>query len=109
MDLRLKEIIQITKGELIIGNENETCEKFSYDTRTIQKDDVYIGFKGEKIDGSVYWKDAFEKGAKAVIIGNIKLDQNDIKKYKDQGKAIIKVEDTLKALHAIGKYSRNKN
>lgn len=107
MDLRLKEIIQITKGELIIGNENETCEKFSYDTRTIQKGDIYIGFKGEKIDGSLYWKDAFEKGVKAVIIGDIELSQEDIKKYDAQGKTIVKVKDTIKAFGEIASYKRD--
>lgn len=106
MYLSLKEILRITNGELIIGNENEICEKFSYDTRTIQKGDIYIGFKGEKIDGSIYWKDAFEKGAKAVIIGDIELIQKDIQKYKDQGKAIVKVEDTLKAFGEIATYKR---
>lgn len=106
MDLSLKEILKITNGELIIGNENEICEKFSYDTRTIQKGDIYIGFKGEKIDGSIYWKDAFEKGAKAVIIGDIELLEKDIQKYKEQGKTIVKVRDTLKAFGEIAVYKR---
>ena len=106
MELKLKEILKIIDGDLIIGNENETIEKFSYDTRTIQKGDIYIGFKGEKIDGSIYWEEAFEKGAKVVIIGNIELDENNIKKYKDEGKTIIKVENTLKAFGQIAKYKR---
>ena len=106
MDLSLKEILKITNGELIIGNENEVCEKFSYDTRTLQKGDIYIGLQGEKIDGSIYWKEAFEKGAKAVIIGNIELLQKDIEKYKNQGKIIVKVEDTLKAFGKIAEYKR---
>ena len=84
MNLKLKEIIKITNAELIIGNENETCENFSYDTRTIQKGDIYIGFKGEKIDGSIYWKDALDKGAKAVIVGEIELLQDDIKNTKNK-------------------------
>lgn len=107
MDINLKEILEITNGELIIGNEKEICGEFSFDTRTLRKGETYIGLKGEKIDGSTYWKDAFEKGAKTVIIGNIKLDQNDIKKYKDQGKAIIKVEDAVKAFGQIAKYKRD--
>ena len=106
MNLRLKQILEITNGELIIGNLNEICGNFSYDTRTIQKDDIYIGFKGEKIDGSIYWKDAFEKGAKAVIIANIQLDEKNIKKYKEEGKSIIKVKDTVEAFGKIAKYKR---
>lgn len=107
MDLKIKDIIEITNGKLIIGNENEICENFSYDTRTIQKGDIYIGFKGEKIDGSTYWKDAFEKGAKAVIIGDIEVSDEDIKEYSNQNKSIIKVEDTIKAFGKIASYKRN--
>lgn len=106
MELSLKEILEITNGELIIGNKNEICENFSYDTRILQKGDIYIGFKGEKIDGSIYWKEAFEKGAKAVIIGDIELLEKDIQKYKERGKAIVKVEDTLKAFGEIATYKR---
>ena len=63
--------------------------------------------KGEKIDGSVYWKDAFKKGAKAVIIGEIELEPKEIKQYDAQGKAIVKVKDTIKAFGKIASYKRD--
>ena len=43
----VKDIIKITNGELIIGEENLICENFSKDTRIISNGDVYIGIKGD--------------------------------------------------------------
>ena len=63
-DILVKDIIEICKGKLICGNENTICENFSKDTREINKGDIYLGIKGERFNGSVFYKDAFEKGAK---------------------------------------------
>ena len=41
--LKIEDILKITNGELIIGNEDVECENFSKDTRTINKGDIYIG------------------------------------------------------------------
>ena len=66
--MNVKNIIKVTNGKLIIGNEELECENFSKDTRTIQKGDIYIGIKGEKFDGNQFWKQALDNGAAAVII-----------------------------------------
>ena len=52
--------------------------------------------KGEKFDGSSFWKDALNNGAETVIINNIKLDE--IEEYKKQNKNIIQVKDTIQAI-----------
>ena len=101
--MKVKDILNITKGQLIIGNENLECENFSKDTRTIQKGDIYIGIKGEKFDGSLFWKQALENGADAVIIENIEIEPEELPKNK----TVIKVENTLKALYEIAKYKRS--
>ena len=64
--MKVREILDITKGQLIIGNENLECENFSKDTRTIQEGDIYIGIKGETFDGSQFWSQALDNGAEAV-------------------------------------------
>ena len=103
--MKVREILEITKGQLIIGNENLECEKFSKDTRTIQKGDIYIGIKGETFDGSQFWKQALDNGAEAVIIENVEASQEEMEKYSN--KTIIKVQNTLEALYEIAKYKRN--
>jgi len=103
--MKVRDILEITKGQLIIGNENLECENFSRDTRTIQKGEIYIGIKGEKFDGSEFWQEALDNGADGVIIQNTPISQEELEKYSN--KTIIKVEDTLKALQEIAKYKRS--
>lgn len=104
-ELKVEDIIKVTNGELISGNREEICNNFSKDTRTIQKEDIYIGLKGEKFDGNLFWKQALENGAEGVIIEEQEISDEDKEKYSN--KIIIKVKDTQKALYEIAKYKRS--
>lgn len=104
-DLLVKDILRETKGELIVGDEDLVCRKFSKDTRKIQENDVYVGIKGETFDGSKFWKQALEKGANCVIVENIEFTKQEKEQFND--KTIIKVENTLEALYKIAKYKRS--
>ena len=103
--MKVKEILKVTKGKMLFGNEELEVENFSKDTRTIQKGDIYIGIKGEKFDGSNFWNQALDAGATAVIVSNIQISKEEKEKYKD--KTIIQVEDTFEALYEIAKYKRS--
>ena len=96
MNLKIKDILKCTKGKLIIGDIEQECKNYSKDTRTLKKGDTYIGIKGEKFDGSLFWKDALNNGAETVIINKVEL--KDIEKYQKQNKNIIQVEDTIQAI-----------
>ncbi len=103
--MKVKEILKITQGKLITGNPELECENFSKDTRTIKNGDIYIAIKGEKFDGNSFWKQALELGAQAVIIEDIKISEEEKKKYHE--KTIIEVKDTLQALYKIAEYKRS--
>lgn len=103
--MKIKDIIQICNAKLIAGDENIICENFSKDTRTIETNDVYVGIKGENFDGNTLYEQAFEKGAKACILQGIEIDENVINKYNDR--AIIMVDDTIKAIQKIASYKRD--
>ena len=105
-NLNIKEIIKETKGKLIQGDEQYKCINFSKDTRSIQKEDCYIGIKGATFDGSKFWKQALDQGASTVIVENVEITEEDKKQYPK--KNIIKVENTLEALYKIANYKRNK-
>lgn len=106
MDLKIKDILKCTNGVLIIGDEDVKCENYSKDTRTINKNDTYIGIKGENFDGSLFWQEAFEKGASTIIINKIDISEKVIDKYRKMGKNIIQVEDTKLALIEMAKLKR---
>lgn len=105
-ELLVKDVIRITKGKLIMGNENEVCEKFCFDTRDIEKNDTFLGIKGERMDGSILWKEALDNGAKIVIVENINFTYSEMEAYKAKNRVIIKVEDTLEALKNLSEYKR---
>lgn len=102
--MKVKEIIEVTNGKLIIGNLEEECKNFSRDTRIIKQGDTYIGIKGENFDGNTLWEEAFENGATTVIVQGIKFANEDLEKYEN--KNIIEVDDTMGAISDIAKYKR---
>ena len=101
----VKDVIRETNGTLVQGNLEEKCDNYCRDTREVKEGDTYIGLQGETFDGSSLWKEALDNGAKVVIVQDVEFSQEELEKYKD--KVIIKVEDTLKALHNIAKYKRS--
>lgn len=101
MKLTVKKILEITKGQLITGDENLEIESYSKDTRTIKKNDCYIGIKGETFDGNLFWEDAKEKGACACL-----LDSFEGKIEEKDPFTIILVSDTIAAIQALAHYVR---
>lgn len=102
--MKIKEILQATKGKLIKGNEEEEINEFCRDTRIIKEGDAYIGIKGENFDGNTLWKNAFENGASTVILQGIDFSKENLEKYQNEN--IIVVEDTIEALADIATYRR---
>lgn len=103
-NLTLKEIIDVTNGNLVYGNENEECISFERDTRAIKDGDIFIGFKGETADGGIRYKEALENGAKGCIIN--KCANENLEKIEN--KFILEVEDTILATQQIAKLKRKK-
>ena len=100
--MNLKEIVEITNGNLIYGEDN-IINGFSRDTKTISEGEVFIGLKGT-IDGSKFYLDALKNGAKGVIVNKGVIDNYE----KVDNAFILEVEDTLKALGQIASLKRSK-
>ena len=103
--LKVKDILKVTNGQLIAGDENLECLKFLRDTREIKGGEIYVGLVGEKSNGADYFEQAFENGAAGVILQDIEIPEEQKEKYKD--KVIIIVNDTLEALQQIAEFKRN--
>ena len=61
-----------------------------FDTRNLKKNDIFIGIKTKNDDGSLYFKDAIEKGAKLIILNNYSVSHKHIIQVKDINKFITK-------------------
>lgn len=103
--LTVKDIITVCDGKLICGNAEQVCENFSKDTRQINEGDVYVGIKGEKFDGSLFYEEALKQGAKVCLLEEIELQEEVYQNYQDA--TIITVKDTLKALQKLASYKRS--
>lgn len=105
-NLTVKEILEVTKGELICGAIEKEVVSYSNDTRTIEKGDLYLGIRGEKFNGSNFYKEAIKKGAIGAIIQDIQITNKDREELKD--KIIIKVNNVVEAIQEMAKAKRNK-
>ena len=103
--MNVEEILNATRGKLLIGNLKENCENFCTDTRKILENDVYVGLKGENFNGNEYYEEALRKGAKVAIVSGIEIPKEKLEQYKD--KTIIEVDDSLIAFGKIAKYKRS--
>ncbi len=103
-EVKVKDIIQVTKGKLISGNLESTCENYNIDTRLIKSGEIFVGMLGENVNGGIFFEEAFEKGAKGCIVQNVQISEEQKSKYKD--KIIIEVEDTVKAIKQIASFKR---
>lgn len=102
--ITVNKILEICNGKLLAGNGDLEINSYSKDTRTINSGDMYLGIKGERVNGNNFIEKAFENGAIGCITDE-DLNEDFIKKYKD--KAIIKVDNTIKAVQKIAKYKRS--
>ena len=103
-NITVKEILNVTKGTLVYGNEEEICESFIKDTKVVNAWDVFVGFKGDTRDGGIFYKQALELGAKGCIIN--KTANEEIEEI--EGKFLVTVEDTVEAIQNIAKLKRSK-
>lgn len=89
----LEQLLEKLNYELINGKTEIQVNKLVFDSRNVQKDDVFVCIKGAVSDGHRYIKDVANKGAVAIIV------QDDIEITKElKNITIVKIEDTRKAL-----------
>lgn len=104
LELNLQEIVKATKGVLLKEADVKEIKAVSTDTRKIEEGTMFIALKGENFNGNNYVLDAFNKGAKIAIVDEVKCDLNELK----EDVALIKVENTGRALMDLAKFYREK-
>ena len=99
-DIYVKDIVRLCGGKVLYGNEELELSTFCIDTRKLVKGDVYVGIKGENIDGNDYYKNAYDNGASCLILSR------EPKEVLDNVTVVV-VDDTLKCLQELAKYKRS--
>ena len=101
--LTAKKIIEITNGKLLSGKEDTIIEKFSIDTRIMEKDDMFVEVEPNLEKENPYIEIALENGAIGVMVER-NLSEELIKKYSN--KLIIQVQNSVLALQKLATYKR---
>ncbi|MFN2339820.1 MAG: UDP-N-acetylmuramoyl-tripeptide--D-alanyl-D-alanine ligase [Halanaerobium sp.] len=96
-NLTLKKIIEFSEAELLQGSDEKIVKEIVIDSREVKADYLFIAIIGENQDGHLYLEDAVKNGASVVIVDReIKSDF-----LKSSDTAVLKVEDTTRALQDI--------
>lgn len=93
-----KDAEQATGGKTV---GDWVAKGISIDTRTIQPGDLFVALKGDFGDGHDYVSQAIEEGASAALVSRV-VDGVDSDK-------LLVVDDTLKAMEALGRSARTRS
>ena len=96
--ITVNEIITATGGELLCGSKDAVIENVSIDSREVIKNTLFVALKGENSDGHNYVEKAFENGASCVISEKDMMGNG----------AVVRVENSSKALGQIAKFYKKK-
>ena len=101
-NIRIRDIVEAVNGRLLCGDMETSLRHISIDSRTMKGDDLFVPLIGEKADAHRFLSQAFENGAAASL-----TSEHDTCPEGITG-ALIRVEDTKKALQDIGRYIRSR-
>jgi UDP-N-acetylmuramoyl-L-alanyl-D-glutamate--2,6-diaminopimelate ligase len=89
--VRLKEIIQDLEPTALSGDQDPSIGKITFDSRELQKGDLFVAIRGVQVDGHRYIEQALAAGAAAVVCEEMGQTLN-------SEVPVICVPDTRKAL-----------
>ena len=94
-----------TGGTLLWGSYDRAVTGIAIDSRNVKEGDLFVPLIGERTDAHVYIEAVLRQGAAAVL-----TSQKPEPSWRDAGPAgaVIQVDDTRKALQAIGIYYRKR-
>ncbi len=106
MSFSVEEVLKATGGRLLQGGRDLFFRGISTDSRTIGEGELYIALAGPRFDGHHYALEALDKKAAGVVVEEGKA--RDIHWNGHQSRAIILVEDTLRALGNLARERRRR-
>ncbi len=77
---------------------NWQASRVKIDSRGLEPGDLFVAIKGEHFDGHDYVAEALAKGAVAAVVSRVPAGVKPV--------SLLIVNDTLKALEALGRYAR---
>ena len=103
--LSLTQLVEITKGRLIQGDEHRSIEQISIDSRQVfnPSKTLFIALQGAKAKGETFIPSLIELGVEVFLVP---LESAEKLAASFESQAFLAVPDTRKALQEIAKYTR---
>jgi UDP-N-acetylmuramoyl-tripeptide--D-alanyl-D-alanine ligase len=99
--LSAAEAAQAVAGRIVAGDPEAMIDGAAIDSRAIRGGEAFFAFAGVRTDGHRFVPDALARGASAAIVQRIQEDLP----APSRG-ALIRVDDTFKALHDLARHVR---
>lgn len=103
IEITVSDVLKNCNVKLLIGREDEKINECYIDSKKKTNCGCFIGIKGEKTDGSLFYKEAFDNGASICILN--KIYDLDLQNYDD--KTVLIANDTKKVLKQLAIYKRS--
>ena len=103
IEITVGDVIDNCDAKLLIGSRNTKINECFIDSRQKVNNGCFFGIKGEKVDGSIFYKDAFINGANICVLN--KIYDLDLNGFDD--KAVLIADDTKKVLQQLAEYKRS--
>ncbi len=104
---KAKDCLKIVDGKLLQGSAEKLFRGVSINSRTIEKEELFVCIQGEKFDGHNFLDDAINKGASGVILSNSNYFSENITS-EGNSPFVIQSENTLRALQDLASYQRTR-
>ncbi|GAW92148.1 UDP-N-acetylmuramoyl-tripeptide--D-alanyl-D-alanine ligase [Calderihabitans maritimus] len=97
--MTFEEAYRVMRGKLLSGDPAAQFRGVSIDSRQIKPGELFFAFPGQRVDGHQFVVEALGKGAAGAVV------MRKVHRWP-QDKALILVDDTLKAFQSLSRYHR---
>jgi UDP-N-acetylmuramoyl-tripeptide--D-alanyl-D-alanine ligase len=106
LELTLRRIAEVVSGEAMIPAAR-AIHSVSIDSRTLQRDALFVPLPGARVDGHRFLDQALERGAAGLLVRKSfqeALSPSLAGAARRSGAGVVLVEDTLSALQRLGRW-----
>ncbi len=105
--LTIGELAELIGGTLLMGDPARRTTGVSIDSRTIEKDEVFLAIEGDRFNGHDFAEAAVKRGA-AGVIGRRRKVTGLAEKLAARPACLVEVDEPLSALHRLAQRYRAK-
>ncbi|MDI6686642.1 MAG: UDP-N-acetylmuramoyl-tripeptide--D-alanyl-D-alanine ligase [Desulfobacterales bacterium] len=108
MPWTMADILDATKGDLLLGNIKSSFSGISIDSRSISSDELFVAIRGNIYDGFSFAGYVIKQGIRGLLINMEKANGLPYEKWRKKGVVCVAVKDTTKALGDLARFNRKR-